>query len=249
MFDFKGSVVLVTGGNGGIGKGIALGFAQSGAAVAIVARNEAKTAAAVAELQALGARAIGLTCDVQNREEILQAVAAVQEQLGPVDILVNNAGWARPERPEEITEEAYDAMLDTNLKGPFLFSQAVYPGMKAKGSGVIINIASVAGLIGQGTHPTYAASKAGLISLTKSLALAWGKEGIRVNGILPGWISTEMLAQIARDPEWMERAIKRVPLSRIGEPADIANTVLFLCSDLGNYITGQSIVIDGGLMA
>lgn len=198
---------------------------------------------------ALGARAMSVACDVQDRDAILQTVSAVQEQLGPIDILVNNAGVAGIARPEAITEAAYDQMLDTNLKGPFLFAQAVYPTMKERGRGSVINIASVAGLIGQATHPTYAASKAGLISLTRSLALAWGKEGIRVNGILPGWITTDMLAELASDPEWYDRAAKRVPLGRIGDPADIANFALFLASPLSSYLTGQSIVVDGGLMA
>lgn len=249
MFDLSGKVALVTGGNGGIGRAIALALAQAGADVAIVARNEAKTAAVVAEIQGLGRRAIGLACDVTDRGAIQVTVDAAATQLGPITILVNNAGIVRPGAPQKKAPEVWEQVLQTNLSAPFFFAQAVYPSMSAAGGGSIINISSISSMVGQSYNADYNAAKAGLDGLTRSLAVAWAKKGIRVNSLLPGWVKTEMTDHAAEDPAWLEAQIARIPMGRFAQPEEMAGAALFLASPASSYMTGACLLMDGGLTA
>jgi 2-deoxy-D-gluconate 3-dehydrogenase len=249
MFGLTGKVALVTGGNGGIGRAIALALAKAGADVAVVGRNEAKTAAVVTEIEALGRRALGLTCDVTDRAAIRATVEQAVRQLGPVTILVNNAGIVRPRLPQNKAPEEWDQVLSTNLDAPFFFAQAVYPTMAAAGGGSIINIASISAWVGQSYNPDYNAAKAGLEGLTRSLAVAWARKGIRVNAILPGWVSTEMIEGPSQDPAWVEAQGARIPMGRFAGPEEMGGAAVFLASAASSYMTGASLVIDGGLTA
>lgn len=249
MFELTGKVALVTGGNGGIGRAIALALAKAGADVAIIGRNAAKTAAVVGEIEATGRRALGLTCDVTDQAAIRAAVEQVAEALGPITILVNNAGIVRPSSPLKKSSAEWDLVLATNLDAPFCFAQAVYPSMAAAGGGSIINISSISSVLGQSYNVDYNAAKAGLDGLTRSLAVAWAKKGIRVNSLLPGWVLTEMTESAAADPDWYEAQLARIPLGRFAGPEDMAGAALFLASSASSYMTGASLVIDGGLTA
>jgi 2-deoxy-D-gluconate 3-dehydrogenase len=245
-FDLTGAVAIVTGGNGGIGRGIALGLARAGADIAIAARNPQKTAAVVQEVQALGRRCLGLDCDVRKRADIDRAVEAVLKELGRVSILVNNAGIAAGGRPEAIAEEVWDRVLDTNLKAAFQFSQACHPAMLANGRGKVINIGSEYALFGSPTVVPYAASKGGVVQLTKSLAVAWARDNIQVNCIIPGWIATDMTAGLKANEAAYRRIVERTPARRFGEPEECAGAAVFLASRAADFITGQSIAVDGG---
>jgi 2-dehydro-3-deoxy-D-gluconate 5-dehydrogenase len=246
LFDLSGRVALVTGGNGGIGRGIALGLAGAGADVVIAARNEAKTRAVVAEVEALGRRAAGVGCDVLSRAEIDAAVEAAREAFGRLDILVNNAGIAAGGPPHEIAEETWDRVVDTNLKAVFQCSQAAYPLLKASGRGKVINIGSEYSLFGSPTVVPYSASKGGVIQLTKSLAVAWARDGIQVNAIIPGWITTDMTEGVKRNEQLYGAIVGRTPARRFAEPEELAGTAVFLASGASDFVTGQSIAVDGG---
>jgi 2-deoxy-D-gluconate 3-dehydrogenase len=246
LFDLTGCVALVTGGNGGIGRGIALGLAAAGADVVIAARNEEKTRAVVREVEALGRRAAGVPCDVLRREDIEAAVEAARERFGRLDILVNNAGVAAGGPPHEIAEETWDRVVDTNLKAVFQCSQAAYPLLKAIGRGKVINIGSEYSLFGSPTVVPYSASKGGVVQLTKSLAAAWARDGIQVNTIIPGWITTEMTAGVQRNEAFYNTIVARTPARRFGEPEELAGAAVFLASRASDFVTGQSIAVDGG---
>lgn len=245
-FDLTGSVAVVTGGNGGIGRAIAIGLAQSGADIVIAARNEEKTAIVVKEIRDLGQRCIGVRCDVTKHDDIRAAVQAVQDAFSKLNILVNNAGIGAGGRPEELSAEAWERVIDTNLIGSFLFAQAVYPLMVAYGGGKIINIASGYAIFGSPSNLPYGATKAGLVQLTKSLAIAWAKDNIQVNVILPGWVHTDMTAGIRGNKALYDTMVQRIPARRMAEPEDMAGAAILLASQASNFITGQSIVIDGG---
>lgn len=245
-FDLDGRVALVTGGNGGIGRGIALGLAEAGADVVIAARDEAKTAGVVAEIEALGRRALGVRCDVNDRADVDAAVAAANEAFGGLAILVNNAGVAGGGLPEEIPEEVWDRVVDTNLKASFVFAQAAHPLLKASGHGKVINIGSEYSLFGSPRVLPYSASKGGVIQLTKSLAVAWAGDHIQVNAIIPGWITTDMTAGVISTPELHDPIISRTPAGRFGEPEECAGAAVFLASQASDFVTGVSIPVDGG---
>jgi 2-deoxy-D-gluconate 3-dehydrogenase len=245
-FDLSGNVAIVTGGNGGIGRGIALALAAAGADVAIAARNADKTAAVVAEIEALGRRALGVPCDVLRKADIDAAVAATIETLGRPSILVNNSGIARGGRPERMSEQDWDDVVDTNLKACFLFAQAVYPSMKELGRGKVINIGSEYSLFGSAQVVSYSASKGGVVQLTKSLAVAWAPDNIQVNCIIPGWIVTDMTAGGYANPEFHARILARTPAGRWGEPEDCGGPAVFLASRASDFVTGVSIPVDGG---
>ncbi|MCA9831518.1 MAG: glucose 1-dehydrogenase [Dehalococcoidia bacterium] len=247
LFDLSGSVAIVTGGNGGIGRGIALGLAEAGADVAIAARNEEKTATVVAEIKALGRRAVGIRCDVAKKTDIEAAVASTTANLGTPGILVANSGIALGTRPEALPEEDWDRVLDTNLKGVFLFSQAVYAGMKALGGGKIITIGSMYSIFGGAQSAPYGASKGGVVQLTRSLAVAWAPDNIQVNCILPGWIVTEMTGWGGRERRhFSERIVARTPAGRWGEAEELAGAGVFLASRASDFVTGISLPVDGG---
>jgi 2-deoxy-D-gluconate 3-dehydrogenase len=248
LFDLSGKVAIVTGGNGGIGLGIARGLVQAGAAVAIAGRNRAKTEAAVRGLRELrDGSAIGLDVDVTDEAQVDRMVAGAIEQLGRLDILVNNAGIGLRKRPEEYSLEEFERVVDTNLGAVFVGCKAVYPAFKRAGGGKIVNIGSMASLFGHSFATPYAASKGGVVQLSKSMAIAWAPDNIQVNCILPGWIETDM-TNAARQylPDLYDRVLGRTPAGRWGRPADLAGTAVFLASPASDFVTGVSIPVDGG---
>src|SRR4030088_3471369 len=247
LFDLRGKVALVTGGNGGIGLGIARGLAQAGADVAIAGRNADKTARAVAELEGLGARSLGLSVDVVDEGQVQRMVQDTVTALGGVDILVANAGTNFRKRPEEYSLAEWHRLVDTNLTGVFACCQAVYPEMKRRGGGKILTIGSMASIFGFDVAAIYAATKGGVVQLTRSLGAAWAKDNIQVNCILPGWINTELTQGARRAlPGLQERVADRTPADRWGKPADLAGAGVFYCSPASDFVTGTALPVDGG---
>jgi 2-deoxy-D-gluconate 3-dehydrogenase len=245
-FDLSGSVAIVTGGNGGIGLGIAEGLARAGADIAIAARNNEKTSGAVAKIEAIGRRCLGLRCDVLDRRDIAKVVETVEAKLGRISILVNNAGVAAGGPPQSLEEEVWDRVVNTNLKAGFLFAQACHPAMVRNGGGKVINIGSEYSLFGSAAVLPYSASKGGVVQMTKSLAVAWARDNIQVNCIIPGWITTDMTAGISRNPDGYKRIVERTPARRFGTPEECAGAAVFLASRASDFVTGQSICVDGG---
>ena len=245
-FDLTGKVAIVTGGNGGIGRGIAIGLARAGADIVISARNEEKTARVIEEIKHLGRRCLGFRCDVNNRDDINTAIEITLQEFGKLNILVNNAGITGGGLPQTIPEEVWDSVLNTNLKATLLFCQAVYPALVKAGGGKIINIGSEYAIFGSAFVLPYSASKGGVIQLTKSLATAWASDNIQVNAIIPGWIRTDMTAGVISNKDMYEGIVQRTPTGRFGEPEDVAGAAIFLSSPASDFITGQSIVVDGG---
>jgi len=241
--DLSGKVALVTGGSRGIGLSIAQSLAGAGAKVAVCARDGAKAAAAA---QGLGGTARGYACDVGVAAQVEQTVAAVERDLGPIDILVNNAGITRDNLLFRVAEEDWDAVLATNLKGAFLMTKLAARGMIKRRFGRIINITSVVGLMGNKGQANYAASKAGLIGFSKSVARELASRNVLVNAVAPGYIETEMTAKLTTEQQAALQSA--IPLARLGGGADIAGAVLFLASDFASYITGQVLVVDGGMV-
>jgi 3-oxoacyl-[acyl-carrier protein] reductase len=241
--DLTGKVALVTGGSRGIGRDIAGTLAGVGAKVAILGRDEAKAVAAATEL---GPDARGYRGDVAVQADVERALEAVERDLGPVDVLVNNAGFTKDNLLFRMGEGDWDAVLDTNLKGAFLVTKLAARGMIKRRWGRIVNIASVVGLIGNKGQANYAASKAGLIGFTKAVAKELASRNVLVNAVAPGYIDTELTRTISDDAS---RALQAaIPLGRLGTGADVAGAVLFLASDLASYITGQVLVVDGGMV-
>ena len=246
-FDLSGKVAFVTGGNGGLGLGMSLGLAGAGASIVVASRNADKTASAVAEITATGASAIGVICDVTDYASIEAAATAAVDGFGGIDILVNNSGTSFRVQPEDIPEEEWDRVLDTNLKGVFLVSKAVYPHMKARGSGKIINIGSMMSIFASEYASPYASSKGGVVQFSKACAIAWAKDDIQVNTILPGWLHTDMTdAFLEMYPEREKLIEDRTPAARWGLPPDLAGTAVYLASAASNFVTGASIAVDGG---
>ena len=247
MFDLTGKVALVTGGNGGIGLGMAQGLAKAGARVVIAARNAQKSAAAVESLKALGSDSFALALDVTDEASVQQAFDEVAARCGRLDILVNNAGTTVRKPVDQLALAEWHQVMDTNLTSAFLCSRAAHPHLKAAGGGKIINIGSMMSIFGAPYAPAYAASKAGIVQLTKSTALSWAADQIQVNAILPGWFETE-LTDGARTqiPGLYERVKTRAAAGRWGQPSDIAGTAVFLASAASDYVTGTAIPVDGG---
>jgi 3-oxoacyl-[acyl-carrier protein] reductase len=240
----NGKIALITGASRGIGRAIALKFAGLGADIAVVyAGNEAKAQEVVSLARGLDVRAEAFRCDVSDFAAVKQTVDDVKNKLGPVDILVNNAGITKDGLVMNMKEEAFDAVVDTNLKGAFNMIRHCSPMFIRKKSGKIINISSVAGLLGNPGQSNYAASKAGLIGLTKSVARELASRNITCNAIAPGFIQTDMTENITQDNPLMGN----IPLGRVGLPEEIAELAAFLAQDGANYITGEVIRIDGGL--
>jgi 2-deoxy-D-gluconate 3-dehydrogenase len=246
-FDLTGKVAIVTGGNGGIGLGIARGLANAGAAVALAARNEAKTREAVAELEAEGGHAFGVRVDVTDEASVQAMVRTVVGRFGRLDILVNNAGINIRKPPEEFTLEEWHRVLDTDLTSIFLCSRAAYPEFKKAGGGKILNTGSLGALFAAPYAAPYNASKGGMVQLTKCLATAWAKDNIQVNAFHPGYTDTEFMRK-ARDevPGMHEKVMSRSPMKRWGVPDDFAGLAVFLASSASDFVTGASIFIDGG---
>ncbi len=247
LFNLSGKVALVTGGNGGIGLGMAQGLANAGAAILVAGRNDEKNAAAVATLVESGSDAAAATADVTDEAAVGAMVEAALSRWGRLNILVNNAGINIRKEPQELSLDEWRSVLDTNLTSAFLCSQAVYPYMAANGGGKIINIGSMMSIFGAAFAPAYASSKGGIVQLTKATATAWAKHNIQVNAVLPGWIDTDLTRRGRREVEGLhERALARTPAGRWGEPADMAGIAVFLSGPASDFVTGAAIPVDGG---
>ena len=247
LFDLGGKVAVVTGGNGGIGLGMARGLAEAGADIAIVGRNEGKSIAAAADLTKLGIKAISVVADVTDPSAIAAMIGRVGHELGRLDILVNNAGINIRKPPHALSLEEWDSVIKTNLTSAFLCSQAVYPAMKATGGGKIINIGSMMSIFGASFAPAYAASKGGMVQFTRSCAVAWATDNIQVNAVLPGWIDTDLTKRARQEIDGLhDKVLARTPAARWGAIADFAGIAVFLSSAASNFVTGTAIPVDGG---
>jgi 2-deoxy-D-gluconate 3-dehydrogenase len=247
LFDLKGRVAIVTGGNGGIGLGMARGLAAAGAAVVIAARNAEKSARAVKNLKEFGGRAMALAVDVTREAEVQKMVAETEREYGRLDILVNNAGTTVRKLPQDYTEAEWHRVIDTNLTSAFLCCKAAYPAFRRAGGGKIMNNGSMMSIFGVPWVVAYGASKGGIVQLTKALATAWAKDNIQVNAFLPGWIDTE-LTRGAREqvPGLQEKVAARTPAGRWGTIDDFQGIAVFLGSRASDFVTGTAIPIDGG---
>jgi len=247
IFDLAGKVAIVTGGNGGIGLGMARGLADAGAVIAVVGRNEAKSAAAVAEIEQHGGKAIAVAADVTDKDAVAAMVARVTREAGRIDILVNNAGINVRKPPHQLEIGEWDSVIATNLTSAFLCSQAVYPALKHAGGGKIINIGSMMSIFGASFTPAYAASKGGIVQFTRSCACAWAADNIQANAILPGWIDTDLTKRARVEIGGLhERVLARTPAARWGTISDFAGIAVFLASPASDFVTGTAIPVDGG---
>ena len=247
LFDLSDKVAIVTGGNGGIGLGMAKGLAEAGAKIAVIGRNIEKNASAVNAIQNLGAKALAVETDVRDSNAVTNMVEAVVAEWGRVNILINNAGINIRKRPEDLSEEEWCQVLDTNLTSAFLCSKACYPEMKKAGGGKILNNGSMLSLFGSPWGSAYGSSKGGIMQMTKSHATSWADDNIQVNCYLPGWINTDLTLQAREDvPGLHEKVLARTPAGRWGEPADLAGLAVYLASPASDFLTGTAIPIDGG---
>jgi 2-deoxy-D-gluconate 3-dehydrogenase len=247
MFDLTSRVAVVTGGNGGIGLGMARGLARAGAAVVVAARDMDKADAAVRELSALGSRAVAVRTDVTVERSVLELVEEVDRRFGRLDILVNNAGINIRAPAQELSFAQWNDVIATNLSSAFLCARAAYPLLKRTGGGKVINVGSMLSIFGASFAPAYGASKGGIVQLTKSLAVAWATDGIQVNAVLPGWIDTELTKAARAEVSGLhERVLARTPAGRWGAPSDFEGIAVFLASSASDFITGAAIPVDGG---
>jgi 2-dehydro-3-deoxy-D-gluconate 5-dehydrogenase len=247
LFDLSGRVAVVTGGNGGIGLGMALGMAEAGATIVVAGRDAAKNQAAVKQIQGAGAKASAIPVDVLKEESCRALVADTVKAHGRLDILVNNAGMSIRKQPEQYTLAEWHTVMDSNLTSAFLCSHAAYPEMKKGGAGKIINIGSMMSIFGAPFATAYAASKGGMVQMTKSMATAWAKDNIQVNAILPGWIDTALTRRAREQISGLhESVLKRTPAARWGAPDDFAGIAVFLAAAASDFVTGAAITVDGG---
>lgn len=244
-FDLDGQVAVVTGGNGGIGRGIALGLASAGAKVAIWGRNEEKNADALAALQAVAPQAMARQVDLADRSQLQPALAAVEDELGPVSILVNNAAIGIFGGVLDLSAEDWDRVIEIDLTACFLLAKYAAQAMTERQAGKIINLASTYSLSGSAFAPSYSAAKGGIMQLTKSLAIELAPHNIQVNAILPGWIDTDLTEPIKAMPLY-EEILTRTPAGRFGTPDECAGAAVFLASDAARFVTGTALVVDGG---
>jgi 2-deoxy-D-gluconate 3-dehydrogenase len=246
LFDLTGRVAVVTGGNGGIGRGIALGLAEAGASVAVLGRNDDKNQQVLSELQAIGAPSLAVKLDVTDRAALEPALGRVESALGPISILVNNAGnvslsgGVLNEKPED-----WDSVIETQLNAVFLLSRLAARSMLSHQGGKIINIGSMYSFFGSGLVPSYSAAKGAIVQLTKSMAIELAPHNIQVNAIAPGWIETEMTAPVRTMPLNAE-ILTRTPAGRWGQPEEVAGTAVYLASRASDFVTGTIIRVDGG---
>jgi 2-dehydro-3-deoxy-D-gluconate 5-dehydrogenase len=246
-FSLTGKVAVVTGGNGGIGLGMARGMGRAGAAVAIAGRDVAKSAAAVAELEGDGIKAMAVAVDVADPASCAAMVAEVESALGRLDIVVCNAGINIRKRPEAYTPDEWRQIQAINLDGTFYTAQAAHPALQRQGGGKIITIGSMMSIFGLALVAGYGASKGAVVQLTKSLAIAWAKDNIQVNSILPGWIDTDLTRRARQDIEGLHDKVEaRTPAGRWGTPDDLAGLGVFLASRASDFVTGTAIPVDGG---
>jgi 2-dehydro-3-deoxy-D-gluconate 5-dehydrogenase len=247
MFDLSERVAVVTGGNGGIGLGMARGLAAAGARVVIAARNREKSQDAVRDLEMRGASASSVETDVTDEQSVVAMVDMTLSRFGRIDILVNNAGTNIRRPAHELETADWHKVLDTNLTSAFLCSKAVYPAMKRNGGGKIINIGSMMSIFGASFAPAYAASKAGIVQFTKSIACAWARDNIQANAVLPGWIDTDLTRRAREEVRGLnENVLRRTPAGRWGVVDDMAGVAVFLASPASDFITGAAIPVDGG---
>ncbi len=246
-FDLSGKVAIVTGGNTGLGLGMAKGLAAAGATIVIADRNGSNSQDARRELEAEGRKALSVTVDVTDKAQIDAMVAAALKEFGRIDILINNAGIGLGGPPESLSLQDWQTTIDVNLTAPFACAQAVYPSLKKQGGGKIINIASILATLATPSGPSYAASKGGILNLTRSLAQAWAADNIQVNAILPGWIDTELTKGARQQVAGLhERVLGRTPAGRWGHIDDFAGIAVFLASPASDFVTGAAIPVDGG---
>lgn len=247
LFDLSGRVAVVTGGNGGIGLGMAKGMAAAGASIVVAGRDTGKNAAAVKEIQGLGAKATAIPVDVLKEESCRALMGEAVKAFGRLDILVNNAGMSIRKQPQEFSAADWHTVMDSNLTSAFLCSQAAYPELKKSGAGKIINIGSMMSIFGAAFATPYAASKGGMVQMTKAMATAWAKDNIQVNAILPGWIDTALTRQARQQvPQLHESVLRRTPAGRWGDPGDFAGIAVFLAAPASDFVTGAAITVDGG---
>jgi NAD(P)-dependent dehydrogenase (short-subunit alcohol dehydrogenase family) len=246
LFDLTGRVALVTGASRGLGRAMAVGLARAGAALALCARDRAGLLATKAAVEAQGVRAEILEMDVKSAASVRGAVGSVIEAFGQIDILVNNAGVNVRKPTLELTEEEWDSVVDTNLKGYFLVAQAVGAHMVARGRGKVIHIGSIFGAVGMNNQLAYAASKGGVVQLTKVMAIEWAKHGVNVNSIAPTYFETPLVAALRNDPERFRFINERTPMGRWGQPEELEGTLVYLASRASDFVTGQTVYVDGG---
>ena len=250
QFRLDGRRALVTGGGRGLGRVIAQALAEAGADVALASRTLATCEEAAREIAALtGRRALAFAADVTVDAEVKRLVTAVEKALGPLDILVNNAGINIRGAAEELAEADWDTVIDTNLKAPFLCARAAGPGMRDRGFGRVINLGSILGVVGLAGRAPYASAKAGVINLTRVLALEWAAHGVTVNAICPGPFATEMNRQLLNDPAKYKAFVEKIPMGRWGDLHEIAGAAVFLASDAASFVTGSALFVDGGWTA
>jgi NAD(P)-dependent dehydrogenase (short-subunit alcohol dehydrogenase family) len=251
LFDITGKVTIVTGGGRGLGAALASGFAAAGARVVIGDQDEQTAQASAAGIRERGGTALAARCDITSQADVHALVELALQSYGQLDVLVNNAGINIPKPAEELALEEWSRIVGVNLTGTFLCCQAGGAVMLRQGAGCIINICSIHGHVGSYVHKAaaYNASKAGLVNLTRSLALEWGERGVRVNGISPGALRTELMAARLANETYVQRTLDRLAIKRIGTPEDIVGTAIFLASPAAGWLTGQILAVDGGWLA
>ncbi|MDR7470915.1 MAG: glucose 1-dehydrogenase [Armatimonadota bacterium] len=248
-FSLEGKRALVTGGSRGLGEAIAVGLAEAGAHVAVAGRSRPELERVARRIQELGQKAVVVQADVTRVQDVQRMVAEVEERLGPVQILVNNAGVNLPRPALEVTEEEWDLVLDTNLKGVFFTAQAAGRRMVERRYGRIVNMASQMGLVGFYFRAAYCASKAGVVNLTRVLAVEWAPYGVTVNAVAPTFVETPMTRGMLEDAWFREEVLRRIPMGRLADSQDVVGAVLYLASDAAAMVTGHTLLVDGGWVA
>ena len=249
LFDLSGKVALITGSSQGFGLTIARGLGQTGATIVLNGRDEAKLQKAISTLRQEGLTVHGLSFDITKADQIKEKISSCEREVGPIDILVNNAGVQRRAPLETFEESTWREILETNLTGIFLVTKQVVPGMIARRLGKIINICSIQSEVGRPTIAPYTASKGGVKMLTKAMAVEWGKHNIQVNGIGPGYFITEMTRPLTEDPKFDAWLRSRTPAGRWGDPSELVGTAVYLASQASDFVNGQIIYVDGGILA
>jgi len=249
LFDLNGKAAVVTGASRGLGEVGAMALAKAGADVAVCGRSRTDLDRVCSAIGSLGRKSAGIVLDVTSRESVHRGVDRILDEFGRIDILVNNAGVNYRVPVLEFPEEQWDLIINTNLKGYFLVSQAIAPHMIRRGYGKVINMSSILGTVGLPNQVAYASSKGGIDQMTKVMALEWAKQGVRVNAIGPTYFETELVAQLRNDPERFQFINERTPMGRWGYPPELEGIVIFLASPASDFITGQTIYIDGGWTA
>lgn len=247
LFDLTGRVAIVTGASRGLGQTFARALARAGADLVITSRTRASLQSFHDDVQSAGRRVVSLELDVRDQDSIRQMADAAQDAFGHIDILVNNAGCNVRKKAADVTWDDWNLVLDTNLRGAFFVAQAVAAHMLPRGTGRIVNIGSVTSVFGYAGLGPYGASRGGIRQLTMSLADDWGPHGITVNCLAPGWFKTAQNSVMYDDPEWVASLVDRIPLRRPGRPGDLDGAIVFLASDASAYITGQTLLVDGGI--